>query len=196
MNATQDVQRHAWQGALFASTQAGEANERWGTPLALFEALRAMTAGAAGFALDAAAEAATAKAPVWLGPSHGDAWMRDCLTAPWSRWVKPGEWVWLNPPYGVGVHAFISKARDEVRANGINLVLLPLARTDTRWWHDGVLGHASQLVWIKGRVSFVDPVTRIESKNACPAPSVAVVYRQGSLGEARSVSLSVPSVPS
>ncbi len=180
-----DGSTNAWSAA-FSKTNDGEANERWGTPPRLFEQLRDLTAGPAGFVLDACAEAETAKAPLWLGPTHHDPTMRDCLDTDWSAWTKPGDWVWMNPVYGRAIGRFVDRAHREVLERGINLVLLPLARTDTRWWHDHVLSHASRLIWVRGRVRFVDPETRRISKAGCPAPTVAVVYEHGSLGDCRS----------
>lgn len=184
-----DVGDNAWQGALFSATKEGEENERWGTPLPLFTQLRDLTAGPNGFALDPAAEDVTAKAPIWCGPTHTDPWMRDGLGPKWSTWVSPNEWTWLNPPYGEAVPFWTEKVVHEVRDHQINVVVLVLARADTRWWHRDVLGHASRLLWVPGRVRFIDPVTRKRAKNGCPAPSVAIVYEQGTLGECRSFGL-------
>jgi site-specific DNA-methyltransferase (adenine-specific) len=63
-----------------------------------------------------------------------------------------GERVFLNPPYGREVYAWTRKARD----SGALLVvgLLP-ASTDLAWWHEDVVGHATDIRWIRGRVRFL-----------------------------------------
>ena len=47
-------------------------------------------------------------------------------------------------------------------------MLLP-ARTDTKWFHDFVLGKA-EIRFVKGRLKFGD------SKNSAPFPSMVVVF--------------------
>lgn len=48
-----------------------------------------------------------------------------------------GERVFMNPPYGREIGKWVKKASEQV--GGIAVCLLP-ARTDTRWWHDYVVG--------------------------------------------------------
>jgi site-specific DNA-methyltransferase (adenine-specific) len=47
-----------------------------------------------------------------------------------------GERVFMNPPYGRGIGAWVKKAYE---SKALVVCLLP-ARTDTRWWHDYVIG--------------------------------------------------------
>ena len=49
-------------------------------------------------------------------------------------------------------------------------MLLVPARTDTAWWHDWIVGHATEVRFIRGRLRFGD------SKASAPFPSAVVVY--------------------
>lgn len=68
----------------------------------------------------------------------------DGLMAPWFGRV------WLNPPYGKDTGDWL--ARMDLHRNGVALVF---ARTDCRWFHDYVV-NADAILFLKGRVSFVD----------------------------------------
>lgn len=61
---------------------------------------------------------------------------------------------WMNPPYGTEIGAWVDKARTESKFfyNTATVCLLP-ARTDTDWFQRNA-PHASQLVFIKGRLKF------------------------------------------
>lgn len=62
-----------------------------------------------------------------------------------------GERVWCNPPYGRKfIYQWIKKC---ATSNAAVVVALLPARTDTRWFHDFVLGKA-EIRWIKGRIKF------------------------------------------
>lgn len=58
--------------------------------------------------------------------------------------------VWCNPPYGKETKPFLKKMQEH--GNGIALVF---ARTDTQWCHE-YAAKADALLFIKGRVQFVD----------------------------------------
>lgn len=68
----------------------------------------------------------------------------DGLILPWN-----GN-VWLNPPYGRETTKWLEKMHNY--RNGIALVF---ARTDCRWYHDYII-KADGLLFLKGRVKFVD----------------------------------------
>ena len=79
------------------------------------------------------------------------------------------EWtgtVWCNPPYGRNIGAWIKKAYE----SKCTVVLLLPARTDTKWFHEYVLGR-SEVRFVKGRLRFGG------CKNSAPFPSMVVVYR-------------------
>ena len=53
--------------------------------------------------------------------------------------------------------------------------MLIFARPDTKWWHEYV-AKATEIVFLKGRVKFVHPITG--EGDAAPAPSCVVVFRE------------------
>lgn len=82
-----------------------------------------------------------------------------------------GEIVWLNPPYGrVLLPKFVKKAYEEGQKANTTVVMLIPARTDTRYFHDHILGKA-EIRFLKGRLKFVG------AKDAAPFPSMVVVFR-------------------
>lgn len=78
--------------------------------------------------------------------------------------------VFMNPPYGREIGKWVKKAAYEVERGFASIVvcLLP-ARTDTKWWHDYVIGN--EIRFVKGRLKFGN------SKNSAPFPSAVVVMR-------------------
>lgn len=86
------------------------------------------------------------------------------LVLPWSGRV------WLNPPYGKETPAWLQKMVEH--GNGIALVF---ARTETTYFQDYVLGSATALLFIKGRLKFYH-VDGTQSKSNAGAPSVLVAY--------------------
>lgn len=74
---------------------------------------------------------------------------------------------WCNPPYGRGIEKWMKKAYE---SNATVVCLVP-ARTDTKWFHDFVLGKA-EIRFIRGRLKFGN------SKNSAPFPSMLVIYRK------------------
>jgi hypothetical protein len=68
----------------------------------------------------------------------------DGLVQPWVGRV------WLNPPYGKFTGPFLEKMHSH--RHGVSLVF---ARTDCRWFHD-YAAKADAILFLKGRVSFVD----------------------------------------
>lgn len=113
-----------------------------------------------GFDFDAAAEVHNAKCWLSIGPEA------DTLTQNWRGW---GQTAWLNPPYGRGIGKFTEKALHETE-NGVTTVCLLPARTDTRWWHDTVAGHADYIQYIQGRLKFKGMA------NGAPFPSAIAIY--------------------
>jgi phage N-6-adenine-methyltransferase len=145
--------------ALFSS-----AKEDWATPQPLFDRI----AEEFHFGLDAAASDSNRKVEPWLKDG--------ALEANWGELSGGGD-VWLNPPYGREIGKWVGKAAQTARDGVIVVCLLP-ARTDTRWWHahvwderydrprDGV-----EIRFLKGRVRFVG------AKAGAPFPSVVVIFR-------------------
>jgi phage N-6-adenine-methyltransferase len=78
--------------------------------------------------------------------------------------------VFVNPPYGRHLPAWIAKARREVEQGNARLVaaLIP-ARTDTHYWHNHVAGKAD-VYFLKGRLRFGD------GSQSAPFPSALAVW--------------------
>jgi hypothetical protein len=95
-------------------------------------------------------------------------WSYGGLVEPWYGRV------FINPPYGRGLEAWVHKAHQEFKLGNAQCVvaLLP-ARVDTIWWHSYV-GERCQLAevrFLKGRVKFVGATA------SAPFPSVIVAWR-------------------
>lgn len=89
----------------------------------------------------------------------------DGLKQPWG-----GYRVFVNPPYGPALDEWVRKAYEE-RNNAEVIVMLIPARTDTRWFHDYVIGKA-EIRFIKGRLKFGG------AKYNAPFPNMIAVYRK------------------
>ncbi len=92
------------------------------------------------------------------------------LSLPWQR----GGPVFMNPPYGDDITEWMQKAYEAFR-EGVTVVCLVPARTDTKWWHNYAMKGEIRLV--KGRLKFGG------SKISAPFPSAVIVFRKG--GRAR-----------
>lgn len=69
--------------------------------------------------------------------------------------------VYANPPYNE-IAKWLLKGNSEFSRLGIahdQLVVLIPARTDTKWFHERILGHADVICFWKGRITFYDPET-------------------------------------
>jgi phage N-6-adenine-methyltransferase len=84
------------------------------------------------------------------------------------------EWtgrVFMNPPYGRAILAWMRKAW-EATQNGAELVVcLVPARVDTRWWHE--YAARGEVHFLRGRLRFG------ECRNPATFPSAIVVFRNG-----------------
>lgn len=133
---------------------------RWETPADLFAELDEEFR----FELDpCAATPETAKTPAFFTPSD------DGLSQPWGR-----KRVFVNPPYGRALPGWLSKAWEEAQYNGATVVMLLPTRTDTKWFHEYVMPHASEVRFIEGRVKYRNPDTGLEAP--APFPSMIVVF--------------------
>ena len=126
----------------------------WSTPQAFFDDVNAEFGP---FDLDPCCTAENSKAP------HFYTIAEDGLKQPWFGRV------WMNPPYGRAIGAWMEKAYNESQ-NGCLVVCLVPARTDTAWWHNWAT--KGEIRFIKGRLKFGG------SKNAAPFPSALVIFRQ------------------
>lgn len=128
----------------------------WATPQPVFDALNREFH----FTLDACASPANAKC------RHFYTVADDGLAQEWAGRV------WLNPPYGREIEAWLEKAADAAD-DGATVVCLIPSRTDTIWWHEQVLARAAELRLVKGRLKFGS------GKAPAPFPSAIVVFRPG-----------------
>lgn len=127
------------------------ASDEWATPRPLFDKLNK----AHHFDLDPAATPENALCKRFYTKEM------DGLSLPWDGSV------FVNPPYSA-IKKWVFKARDSVNAQTV--MLLP-ARTDTVWFHDGIVGTAAGLLLIRGRLKFGG------GTNSAPFPSMLVFYR-------------------
>lgn len=68
----------------------------------------------------------------------------DGLTMPWLGRI------WMNPPY-----SDVAAWMDRLAHHSMGGVALVFARTETQWWHDSVWGHASAVLFLRGRLTFL-----------------------------------------
>jgi phage N-6-adenine-methyltransferase len=132
----------------------------WRTPKAFFDKLDAEF----GFVLDACATQSLRRGMPFYSIEI------DGLMRSWA----PGP-VFLNPPYGKEIGAWLHKAAVE-QAKGVLTVALVPARLDVAWWHDEVMPWASEVRAIRRRLNFDD------GDSTAPFASVVVVYRPGETG--------------
>ncbi|TXJ28227.1 MAG: hypothetical protein E6Q24_05455 [Chitinophagaceae bacterium] len=136
-------------------------SDDWATPDNLFNALNKEF----GFGLDVAASTRNARCRRFFTKKQNG------LTKNWYQHSsrKP---VYCNPPYGRGVIDWLKKAYRESQKGCIVVCLVPF-RTDTKYFHEAVLGKAKEIRLIKGRVKYND------DKNSSPFPSAIIIYRKG-----------------
>ena len=81
-----------------------------------------------------------------------------------------GQTVFVNPPYS-NIAAWLEKAYKETRRPKVETIIVCLipSRTDTRYWHQYVMGSAI-IYFVKGRLKFGG------CKNSAPFPSSVVVF--------------------
>ena len=129
----------------------------WKTPIWLFNYFNRDWK----FGLDAAADDYNFLCPKYFTAED------DALKQSWKGYGN----VFVNPPYSLN-QKFIEKIVDELDGTFTVVALVP-SRTDTKWWHDLVLGVAEEIYFIKGRLKFSD------SKNSAPFPSCVLIFNSG-----------------
>jgi len=109
------------------------------------------------FTLDPCCEHETAKCARYYTP------VEDGLARSWQD-----ERVFMNPPYGRDLSAWMRKAYEEARDNGALVVCFVPARVDTQWWHR----YAAKATEIRF------PVGRVRGdKHNWPFPLALVIFR-------------------
>lgn len=146
----------AFSSKALVSSKTGD----WNTPIDFFKAMEKLFGA---FDLDAAAKEENALCPYFIDPEI------DALSVPWD-----GERIWLNPPYGRDMEKWMRKAANEALCGDRErtIVCLVHARTDTRWWHAQVMGKASAVYFVKGRLRFS------KCNNVAPFPSAVILYNR------------------
>ena len=124
----------------------------WETPQDLYDKLDAEFH----FTLDPCSSHQNHKAPAYFTEAE------DGLAQSWD-----GHTVFMNPPYGRGIGAWMKKA-SEAKAT---VVCLVPSRTDTAWWHEYVIAKGAEVRFIRGRLKFGGSI------NSAPFPSAIIVYR-------------------
>ncbi|MCI0536291.1 MAG: phage N-6-adenine-methyltransferase [Verrucomicrobiales bacterium] len=127
----------------------------WSTPQWLFDALNKEFQ----FTLDPCATAGNAKCLKFFTREQ------DGLTRDWGSHV-----VFMNPPYGREIGRWMKKACDASQAGATVVALIP-ARPDTNAWHQFIVGRATEIRFLKGRIKFGS------GQNSAPFPSAIIVYR-------------------
>jgi phage N-6-adenine-methyltransferase len=122
----------------------------WATPRDVFDKLHTEF----NFELDVCASPENAKCPRFYTKEI------DGLSQQWASRN------WMNPPYGRVITEWVKKASE----NPLTVCLLP-ARTDTRWFHNYILGKA-EIRFLKGRLKFGD------GKSPAPFPSMIVIFKE------------------
>lgn len=139
---------------MIAPALYSSARPDWGTPPEVFARLDREFH----FDLDAAASRVNAKCSRYFTEAQ------DGLHQRWTGRV------WLNPPYGRGIGAWTAKCVLESRLGAQAVVALLPARTDTAWWERDVMGAATEVRLVRGRIRFVGAAT------GAPFPSAIVVW--------------------
>lgn len=134
-------------------------SDEWITPRPLFHRLNREFR----FTLDAAATSRTARVRPYIS--------RYSLTRPWRGRV------WCNPPYSDGVEAWVRKAAASVREGAEVVVVLVPVDTSTKWWHEVVMRRASEVRFVRGRLSFTNP-WHPKSDRSASAHAVVVFRRR------------------
>ena len=120
----------------------GNGPVEWGTPNHIFDALDELYK----FDLDpCAGKARYAKCEVHFTPHE------DGLKQPWNGRV------FLNPPYGRHLKYWMKKASLELTVGDAEVIvaLIP-ASIGTQWFHEYVFPHIKKMIFVRGRVSFID----------------------------------------
>ena len=112
-----------------------------------------------GFDLDVCATAENAKCDKYFTPED------NALEQTWTGVC------WMNPPYGKDLPKWLEKAYKETRKPRCTVVAFIPASTETKWWHEWVVGKADKVIYHKGRVQFDGAEWPAKYAN------VAVVYR-------------------
>jgi site-specific DNA-methyltransferase (adenine-specific) len=142
--------RHQQKRSVHFSSRSCE----WSTPQDLYDRLNAQHGP---FTLDACATAEKAKCERFYTRAE------DGLAQTWTGRV------WLNPPYGHEIGAWMRKALESAATTADLVLCLVPARTDTAWWHD--YAERGEVEFLHGRLRFGG------AAHSAPFPSALVTFR-------------------
>ena len=126
----------------------------WATPQDLWDDLN----DEFGFTLDVASTHENAKCEKHFTIADNG------LAQDWSKDI-----CWMNPPYGGQTGTWLRKAWEESK-KGATTVCLIVSSTDRSYWHDFIFPYASQIRFLRGRVTFGD------AKTTAPFASAIVIF--------------------
>lgn len=126
----------------------------WSTPQNLFDELNREF----NFTLDPCATSVNHKCSKFYTISDNG------LSKDWSSDI-----VFMNPPYGGHTGDWIQKALEESKRGAV-VVCLIVSSTDRSYWHNFIFPYASQIRFIRGRVTFGD------AKTTAPFASAIVIF--------------------
>jgi len=135
-------------------TMFSSKSPEWETPQSLFDRLDERW----NFTLDPCCTEETAKCKTYFTEAD------DGLAQDWQ-----GHRVFMNPPYGRGMHVWLEKAYKEGLKKDTMVVCLVPSRTDTRWFHDYCM-KAQSIKFVKGRLKFG------KATAGAPFPSMIVIF--------------------
>ena len=134
----------------------------WATPPELFAKLNIEF----NFDLDPCATSKSAKCAKFYDEAA------DGLAKDWGA-----STVFMNPPYGKEIRAWIKKAVEASRGGALVVGLLP-AETDSDWFHDHILANKAEVRFLRKRPRFLVYMEDGSVKWASPfRPSIVVVWR-------------------
>lgn len=135
--------------------------EKWQTPDNIFNELDEEFY----FTLDPCCQHDSAKCDYHFTPEE------DGLKQSWQ-----GQTVFVNPPYGKELKKWVKKSYEESKKFNTTVVLLIPSRTDTSYFHDYIY-NKSEIRFIRGRIKFVDPITKKQGDSA-PFPTMIVIMKR------------------
>ena len=137
-------------------------DQTWQTPSTLLAAILA-AANREAFDLDPCSQSPDGPVPALTRWTEND----DGLSRQWAGLV------FVNPPYSRALPSWVAKCKEEGERGATVIGLVP-SRTDTRWWHNSVVGQAD-VIMLKGRLKFGN------SQGSAPFPSALVVWNDRNL---------------
>ena len=150
----------------------------WRTPPEVFQAIEQLSSNP--FTIDAAAQKGHELAPVGFGPGQA----REDALSP-EPWGSAHDRVWLNPPYGRALSAFVVRAVAEAAMNSVSTTLLVPARTDTKWWKVAMM-YADVVYFVEGRIKFLRADGT--SSETAPFPSAVIsIHRLGNTNDPEAI---------